>query len=52
MGRWMNYFRHGVSKDDFSYLHQFTWLRIVQWLRQKHLRANWGWLRRRNLANA
>jgi RNA-directed DNA polymerase len=49
---WTNYFRHGVSKDTFSYLHQFTWLRIVQWLRQKHRRANWGWLRRHYLANA
>jgi RNA-directed DNA polymerase len=49
---WTNYFRHGVSKDTFAYLHQFTWLRVVRWLRQKHRRANWGWLRRRYLANA
>ena len=26
---WTNYFRHGVSKDTFAYLHQFTWLRVV-----------------------
>jgi len=49
---WTNYFRHGVSKDTFAYLHQFTWLRVVRWLRQKHRRANWGWLRRHYLANA
>jgi len=49
---WTSYFQHGVSKDTFAYLHQFTWLRVVRWLRQKHRRANWGWLRRRYLANA
>jgi RNA-directed DNA polymerase len=48
---WTNYFRHGVSKDAFAYLHQFTWLRVVAWLRRKHRRANWKWLRRRYLAN-
>ena len=49
---WTNYFRHGVSSDTFAYLHQFTWLRVVQWLRRKHRRANWKWLRRQYLANA
>lgn len=49
---WTNYFRHGVSKDTFAYLHQYTWLRVVGWLRRKHRRANWKWLRRRYLANA
>jgi RNA-directed DNA polymerase len=49
---WTNYFRHGVSKDTFAYLHQFTWLRVVHWLRRKHRRANWKWLRRHYLANA
>jgi RNA-directed DNA polymerase len=49
---WTNYFRHGVSKDTFAYLHQFTWLRVVGWLRRKHRRANWLWLRRHYLANA
>ena len=49
---WTNYFRHGVSKDTFAYLHQFTWLRVVRWLRRKHRRANWLWLRRHYLANA
>ena len=49
---WTNYFRHGVSSDTFAYLHQFTWLRVVRWLRRKHRRANWKWLRRHYLANA
>ena len=48
---WTNYFCHGVSKDTFAYLHQFTWLRVVRWLQNKHRRANWGWLRRRYLAH-
>jgi RNA-directed DNA polymerase len=48
---WTTYFRHGVSKATFGYLHQFTWLRVVGWLRRKHRRANWKFLRRRYLAN-
>jgi RNA-directed DNA polymerase len=48
---WTNYFRHGVSKATFAYVHQFTWLRVVGWLRRKHRRANWAFLRRRYLAN-
>jgi RNA-directed DNA polymerase len=48
---WTNYFRHGVSKDTFQYLAQYSWERVVQWLRRKHRRANWGWLRRRYLFN-
>jgi RNA-directed DNA polymerase len=48
---WTNYFRHSVAKDTFAYLHQFTWLRVIRWLRRKHRRANWKFLRRRYLAN-
>ncbi|MGK2955574.1 MAG: group II intron reverse transcriptase/maturase [Solirubrobacterales bacterium] len=48
---WTSYFRHGVSKATFAYLHQFTWERVVGWLRRKHRRANWKFLRRRYLAN-
>jgi RNA-directed DNA polymerase len=48
---WTTYFRHGVSKTTFAYLHQYTWLRVVGWLRRKHRRANWKFLRRRYLAN-
>jgi RNA-directed DNA polymerase len=48
---WTTYFRHGVSKATFAYLHQYTWLRAVGWLRRKHHRANWKWLRRHYLAD-
>lgn len=48
---WTNYFRHGVSKATFAYLHHFTWQRVVGWLRRKHRRGNWKFLRRRYLAN-
>ncbi|HVM14718.1 MAG TPA: group II intron reverse transcriptase/maturase [Egibacteraceae bacterium] len=48
---WTNYFRHGVSKATFGYLRQFAWQRVVRWLRRKHRRANWRFLRRRYLAN-
>ena len=48
---WTNYFRHGVSKDTFQYLAQYSWERVVGWLRRKHRRANWKWLRR-NLSSA
>ena len=46
---WTNYFRHGVSKATFGYLRAYTWHRVVDWLRRKHPRANWKWLRRRYL---
>ncbi|MBO0882975.1 MAG: group II intron reverse transcriptase/maturase [Mycobacterium sp.] len=46
---WTSYFRHGCSKATFSYLHQFTWVRVVRWLRRKHRRLNWKQLRRRYL---
>jgi len=46
---WANCFRHGVSKASFDYLNAFSWRRVVNWLRHKHPRANWKWLRRRYL---
>ncbi|MGH9245724.1 MAG: group II intron maturase-specific domain-containing protein [Acidimicrobiales bacterium] len=48
---WTNYFRHGVSKQTFNYLNHYTWHRVVGWLRRKHRRATWRWLRGRYLAN-
>ena len=48
---WTGYFRHGVSSRTFAHLHQFTWERIVHWLRRKHPRATWRWLKRRYLAD-
>jgi RNA-directed DNA polymerase len=46
---WCAYFRHGVSKQTFNYLRAFAWRRVVCWLRRKHPKANWRWLRRRYL---
>jgi RNA-directed DNA polymerase len=46
---WANYFRHGVSKATFDYLNAYSWRRAVIWLRHKHPRASWKWLRRRYL---
>ena len=43
---WANYFRHGVSSRTFSYLSSWSWWRVVNWLRHKHPRASWKWLRR------
>ncbi|MGH3620537.1 MAG: group II intron reverse transcriptase/maturase [Sciscionella sp.] len=33
---WANYFRHGVSKAAFSAVDQFTWHRIMRWIRLKY----------------
>ena len=46
---WTNYFRHGSSAATFGYLHQFTWRRVIRWLRSKYRRANWRELKRRHL---
>jgi RNA-directed DNA polymerase len=46
---WANYFRHGVSSRTFDYLNSWSWWRVVNWLRHKHPKSGWGWLRRRYL---
>ena len=46
---WANYFRHGVSQRTFDYLWHFSWRRVVNWLRHKHPRGSWKWLRRHYL---
>jgi RNA-directed DNA polymerase len=48
---WTNYFRHGVSKATFSYLQEYTWRRVIGWMRRKHHRLGWKQLRRRHLNN-
>jgi RNA-directed DNA polymerase len=48
---WTTYFRHGVSKATFSYLGNYTWHRVRNWLRRKHDRATWKSLQRRYLVN-
>jgi RNA-directed DNA polymerase len=48
---WTTYFRHGGSSRTFSYLNHYTWQRVVGWIRRKHRRANWKFLRRRYFGN-
>lgn len=48
---WAMYFRHGSSSDTFSYLSNYVWLRVQLWVRKKHPRRNWRWLRRRYFPN-
>jgi RNA-directed DNA polymerase len=46
---WCTYFRHGVSKATFGYLDQFTWHRVVRWIRKRHDKTKWAVLLRRYL---
>lgn len=46
---WCNYFRYGVSKRTFAYVDHYTWWKIVHWIRKRHLKLNWGSIRRRFL---
>ena len=46
---WCAYFRGGVSGRTFSYLRAYTWRRVLCWLRRKHPKATWRWLKRRYL---
>lgn len=46
---WCTYFRHGVSKATFGYLDQYTWHRVVRWLRKRHPRTKMAVLKRRYL---
>jgi RNA-directed DNA polymerase len=44
---WTAYFQHAVSKNAFGHLRNYTWWRVIGWLRRKHRKANWKQLRRR-----
>jgi RNA-directed DNA polymerase len=46
---WCTYFRYGVSKATFGYLDQYTWHRVVRWIRKRHNRTKWAVLMRRYL---
>ena len=37
---WTNYFKHGIAKQTFNHLHQYTWWRIVYMMRARH---RWRW---------
>jgi IS1 family transposase len=44
---WTAYFRPGVSHRTFHYLSHYTWQCVMRWLRRKHLKSSWGYLKRR-----
>jgi RNA-directed DNA polymerase len=46
---WCVYFRHGCAARTFRYLEEFSWRRVIKWLRRKHPNATWKQLRRRYL---
>jgi RNA-directed DNA polymerase len=46
---WCAYFRYGVSKATFGYLDQYTWHRVVRWLRKRHPRTKMAVLKHRYL---
>src|SRR5215218_6861938 len=43
---WTNYFRHAVAKQTFSYLQEYTWRRVMGWLRRKYHGSNRKQIRR------
>ena len=38
---WTTYFRHAAAKTTFSYLQEYTWRRVIGWMRRKYRRSNW-----------
>lgn len=42
-----SYFRHAAAAIAFRKLAKFVFWRVVRWLRGKHHKRGWGWLRRR-----
>lgn len=44
---WAQHFRFASAKRTFSYLGHFAYWRVGRWLRKKHFRRGWKWLKRR-----
>ena len=42
-----NYFQHAAVKRTLHYLTYYTWWRVMRWIRAKHPKANWKWLKER-----
>lgn len=42
-----NYFQHAAVKRTLHYLSYYTWWRVMRWIRAKHPKANWSWIRKR-----
>ncbi|WP_075880102.1 group II intron maturase-specific domain-containing protein [Vreelandella massiliensis] len=49
MRGWCQYFRHGLSAKTFSYHDSFAFWRVVNWVRNRHLKQGWGKLIRLHL---
>jgi hypothetical protein len=46
---WCTYFRHGVSNTTFGHRDQYTWHRVVRWIRKRLSRTKWDVVYRRYL---
>jgi RNA-directed DNA polymerase len=44
---WAGYFRYASAKRTFAYLGNYTWWRVMRWLRKKHPKRSWKYFRRR-----
>jgi RNA-directed DNA polymerase len=44
---WATYFRYDASKRTLAYVDHYTWWRVLRWLRKKHPRRRWEYIRRR-----
>jgi RNA-directed DNA polymerase len=48
---WALYFRHGAAKTTFGDLQYFLWWRVWKWLRHKHPKQSWKWIKKRYYPN-
>ena len=44
---WTTYFRYDAAKRTFAYVDHFVWWRVIRWLRKKHPKRTWKYLRTR-----
>jgi RNA-directed DNA polymerase len=44
---WSHYFRYDCSKRTLAYVDHFTWWRVFRWLRKKHPKRTWEYLKKR-----
>lgn len=44
---WSTYFRYDASKKTLAYVDYYAWWRVFRWLRKKHPKQTWRYLRTR-----
>ena len=44
---WATYFRYDASKRTLAYVDNFAWWRVFRWLRKKHPKRTWKYLKGR-----